>query len=700
MMTALPALTERASGARRVSEARSPRRAGALPASSSRAATRAAAACASPGGGDLAQRTVARPCPDATRRQPRQPQGGFQGALGGRLPGRGHRVTKRARVGELHRQPALRPRRRECLGHARGEDRQRNIRTRRIGALTLGKQQLQDSQRLAASAQHDREHGACTGAARERGRAVATGHDRVVVPQCLERQGIERTLSHGIGEPRAEARQHVQAVLLDGVQERAVGAARAARQPRGHACDRSAVVRRRERLAGDVEQLRQTRLDAAAGAREGQRGLRRDVPQQLALGLAERVRPRTQDLEHAHRAVHPADRQGEGGRCPAALQAARDGGLERRVEIGFTSAHGFLETAVQRRARAGQLGLQRGRIDVHGARDEHAAGRVEDAHEHRVCPRELRRHAREQRQCARVVALARRGGGLVERGELRGQPARADGGVGRLERTACDLGNAVREREILRGERLAGIAAAEHDGDARALGVAQREREHRGRPAVSLERDVARLARDRGTLVRERARREAAVGAQVPALHPAGAPARAGRDHEPPIGLAHRDRRPVAGEAFGRRAADRVQHAIEIERDPGQQAGSGAHAIGDRGSSPQRRRCACPARGRRGADPLEHATRSSKHGLGGLERRARDLCSQLDEGALQRADERDEAESALDAAGHLALEHKRRERRAVRVAQRALEGLERLLAARAHARERHALGREHLMRGQ
>ena len=81
-------------------------------------------------------------------------------------------------------------------------------------------------------------------------------------------------------------------------------------------------------------------------------------------------------------------------------------------------------------------------------------------------------------------------------------------------------------------------------------------------------------------------------------------------------------------------------------------------------------------------------------------RRARDLRSQLDEGALQRADERDEAEPALDAAGDLALEHERRERRAVRVAQRALERLERLLAARAHARERHALGREHLVRGQ
>ena len=36
----------------------------------------------------------------------------------------------------------------------------------------------------------------------------------------------------------------------------------------------------------------------------------------------------------------------------------------------------------------------------------------------------------------------------------------------------------------------------------------------------------------------------------------------------------------------------------------------------------------------------------------------------------------------------------------MRIAQRALERLERLLAARAHARERHALGREHLVRGE
>ena len=75
-----------------------------------------------------------------------------------------------------------------------------------------------------------------------------------------------------------------------------------------------------------------------------------------------------------------------------------------------------------------------------------------------------------------------------------------------------------------------------------------------------------------------------------------------------------------------------------------------------------------------------------------------DLRAELDERALQRAHERDEAEAALDAAGDLALEHERRERRAVRIAQAALERLERLLAARAHARERHALGREHLVR--
>ena len=104
--------------------------------------------------------------------------------------------------------------------------------------------------------------------------------------------------------------------------------------------------------------------------------------------------------------------------------------------------------------------------------------------------------------------------------------------------------------------------------------------------------------------------------------------------------------------------------------------------------------------GGRRADALEHAARSSEHGLRGLEWRARDLRSQLDERPLQRTHERDEAEAALDAARDLALEHERRERRAMRVAQRALERLERLLAARANARERHALGCEHLMRGQ
>ena len=89
-----------------------------------------------------------------------------------------------------------------------------------------------------------------------------------------------------------------------------------------------------------------------------------------------------------------------------------------------------------------------------------------------------------------------------------------------------------------------------------------------------------------------------------------------------------------------------------------------------------------------------------EHGLGGLQRSARDLRAQLDECALQRAHERDEAEPALDAARDLALQHERRERRAVRIAQGALQRLERLLTARAHARERHALGCEHLVRGE
>ena len=98
------------------------------------------------------------------------------------------------------------------------------------------------------------------------------------------------------------------------------------------------------------------------------------------------------------------------------------------------------------------------------------------------------------------------------------------------------------------------------------------------------------------------------------------------------------------------------------------------------------------------ADALEHASRGAEQRLGGLGRRAGDLRAELDEGPLQRAHEGDEAEAALDAAGDLALQHERGERRAVRIAQAALERLERLLAARAHARERHVLGREHLVR--
>ena len=99
----------------------------------------------------------------------------------------------------------------------------------------------------------------------------------------------------------------------------------------------------------------------------------------------------------------------------------------------------------------------------------------------------------------------------------------------------------------------------------------------------------------------------------------------------------------------------------------------------------------------RGADALQDTAGRSQHRLGGLQRGARDLRAQLDECALQRAHERDEAEPALDAARDLALQDERRERRAMRIAQRALQRLERLLTARAHARERHALGCDHLV---
>ena len=192
---------------------------------------------------------------------------------------------------------------------------------------------------------------------------------------------------------------------------------------------------------------------------------------------------------------------------------------------------------------------------------------------------------------------------------------------------------------------------------------------------------------------------EAAVGAQVPALHPARAAARARRDHQSPVRLADGDRGPVAREPLGGRAADRIEHAVEIERNPREQAGRRAHAVGDRRSPPQRsavRRVELGGSG--GADALEHPARSAEQRLRGLGRRAGDLRAELDERPLQRTHEGDEAEAALDAAGDLALQHERRERRAMRIAQAALQRLQRLLAARAHAREGDALGSEHLVR--
>jgi hypothetical protein len=263
----------------------------------------------------------------------------------------------------------------------------------------------------------------------------------------------------------------VQAVLLERVQERAVCPAGTAREPGGDACDGGGVARGRERLAGDVEQLRQPGLDASAGARQGQRGLRRDVLEELALGVAERICPCPQDLEHAHGATRPADRQGECGRRPATLQAAGDRRLERGIELGLASAHRLLEPALGRHARAGQLGLQRRGVNMDGASDEHSPSGVENAHEHGIGAGKLRRHTSEQREGARIVALACRGCGLVEYRELCGEASRSHGGVRGLECAPGDLRDAVGQREILGCKRLAGVAAAEDHGDALAIRV-------------------------------------------------------------------------------------------------------------------------------------------------------------------------------------------------------------------------------------
>ena len=94
------------------------------------------------------------------------------------------------------------------------------------------------------------------------------------------------------------------------------------------------------------------------------------------------------------------------------------------------------------------------------------------------------------------------------------------------------------------------------------------------------------------------------------------------------------------------------------------------------------------------ADALQHAAGRAEH----LEASPGAPPAELDERALQGTDEGDEAQARLNAPRHLPLQDERRERCAVRISQRSLERLEGLLAARPHARERHAFGREHLMR--
>ena len=607
-MTALPALTERASGASRVSEPRSPRSAGALPASSSSAATSAAAASPPP----AVATSRSEPSPARAQTPPVV-------SLVSRRAASSARCVDGSPAGATASQSAR--------ASASSTARRRWARAAASASATRVAKTVNATSAAAASARSRSANSNCrTPSASPRARSTTESTAPAPAPPASAAEPSP-PVTMASSCRSASSASASSGPCRSGSASRAPKPASTCRPSSSTACS-SALSARHAPLASRAA-TRATAApslvaESASPAMSSSSGRPVSTPEpardRASAACAATCRsswrsdslngsgPRAQDLEHAHRAARTADRQGQGGRRPAALQAARDRRLERRVEIGLAPAHGLLEAAVDRRARARQLGLQRRRVDVHRARDEHAASGVEDAHEHRIGARELGRHARQQRQRARIVALARGGGRLIERRELRRQAARADRGVGRLERAARDLRDAVGQREILRGERLAGVAAAEHDGDARAIGVAQRERQHGRGPAVALERDVARLARDRGALARERAPGEAAVGAQVPALHPAGPAARAGRDHEPPVGLAHGDRRPVAGEALGRGAADRIEHAVQVERDARQQAGGRAHAIGDRGPSPQRgamRRVELG--GGRGADPLEHA---------------------------------------------------------------------------------------------
>ena len=503
-----------------------------------------------------------------------------------------------------------------------------------------------------------------------------------------------------IGEPGAEAREHVQPVLVDRVQERAVGAAGAAREPRGDARDGGAVAGRRERLAGDVEQLRQAGVDARARARERERGLRGHVPQELALGLAERIGPRAQDLEHADRArprrrsaapARSSRRGSAGGARPRARARRRDRPRDRawpprgRRRAARSCRSARPRAPARRRARRARR-ARRGRC--------------------RGCARARRRRARARRR--RAPAAPGRGRRRPRRRPPRPDRAPRAGrrGGARRRRRAPPRARGPRSRRCRR----------------RARGPPRRApRRRRGR------RTRRRRWRGRRRAARTRARRSgppSPSNGMSPESLAIAAPSFVSARAAKPLSARRCQRctqpapRPVLAAITSRPSGSRTATAAQSQASPSAVA----------------RLIASSTRSRSSATPASRLAAARTRSAMAARRRSEARCvvsSSAAAAVLTRSSTPPAAPSSASAASGGApatwvpsstkarcraptSETKLRppwmqpatsrsstseeNGRAVRIAQRALECLEGLLAARAHARERHALGRQHLVR--
>ncbi len=330
---------------------------------------------------------------------------------------------------------------------------------------------------------------------------------------------------------------------------------------------------------------------------------------------------------------------------------------------------------------------------MHGARDDDVAARVEQAHERDLAAGEAGGGEREQRERGALVARERGIACATEQRDLLAQPARAGRGARGREHAAGDLADAVCERDLVRAERLAAVAAAEDEPDRRTRRVAQGDGDDRLGALVALVRDLGGIVRDPRVVRLERGAGEAVGDAQRPALDEPGAAPDRGGDHQAAVGLGQGDGAPVAAQRLGGRPRDLRERAVDVDGGRGERAGRLAHLVELRGSAAQHGTVGGLDLGHGscsdtldqapgGTDELDGRTRLDTRA--GLQHRA--------ERPVQPMQRRGEREPTGDSARDATAERDGGGLLAARIAQAVLERVERHVDGLAHGPERHPVG--------